>query len=279
MIKIKTKISRIAAFSGIFLLIIFFYVLTLKPAQRLPLHQELILKVFSPFQTGIHFITGTINSVWSKYVFLVNLKDENIILKQNLVEKTADLNLLNEVFVENKRLRDLMELGPRYDFKEVLGAKVIASDPRSDFRVIVINKGEADGVAVNMPVVSKSGLVGRIAEVGKSISRVILITDPNNAVDAFVQRSRARALLMGDRSATKLERHYYLSRLEYLGKSSDVNIGDVIVTTGMDSIYPSGIPIGTIEEMKKEVDGIFKEAKVVPFVDFNSLEEVIVVKR
>jgi len=161
---------------------------------------------------------------------------------------------------------------------DAVGAKVIGNDPRGNFRVLTVDKGERDGIKANMAVMSSDGLVGRVVETAGGFSRVLLITDPNNMVDVIDQRSRARALLSGTLTGTALARDFYLSRLEYLERKSDVVKGDVVVTSGLDGMYPPGIPVGTISDVAESPQGVFREAKVVPFTDFTRLEEVIIVR-
>lgn len=278
MLKIKTKISRTSAVVLTLLLILIFYSLSIKSSGRLSWHQRIVVAVLTPFQESATFIGRNIADTWNHYFDLVGASVENDQLKKKLDEQDYKLKTMAEAEAENSRLRSLMDFKERHSL-EVIGAEVIGNDPRADFRTVSIDKGSRDSLATNMPVVGGAGLVGRVADVAGSTSRVLLITDPNNAVDVIVQRSRARALLVGSTVGTKMTKDHYVSRLEYLSKKSDIVKGDTLVTSGIDGIYPAGIPVGVVEDIKEAASGIFKEAKVVPFVDFSNLEEVLIVRR
>ena len=275
--KVKTKISKTVIVVFVVILIAVFYAMSIKPKDRLPLHHQIIITLFSPFQKIIDYTGNEISNVWNSYFSLVDAAEENLNLKVVIDDQRLKLGRLSELEVENNRLRMLLDFKEKAGLKGT-GARVIANDPRGDFRVVTIDKGEKDGVEVNMPVISPEGLVGRVADTAGKVSRVLLITDPNSAVDVMVQRSRARALLVGKLAKTELRSHYYLSRLEYLERRSDILEGDVIVTSGVDEIYPPGIPVGHVTKINNGDYGVFKEAVVVPFADFNSLENIVIVK-
>lgn len=278
MFKIKTKISRASVIVLTLILILLFYGLSVRGGEHLSWHQQIVVAVFTPFQKSFTFMGRGVANIWNHYFALVGVSKENDQLKKIAAQQKSELRRLVETESENSRLRQLLGFKDRYSL-DTVGAEVIANDPRGDFRAVTVNKGRSDGVAVNMPVVTASGLVGRVADVSGNTSRVLLINDPNNAVDVVVQRSRARALLVGTMAGTELSPNYYLSRLEYLNRKSDIVEGDILVTSGMDGIYPSGIPAGVVTDLEHNPSGVFKDAKVVPFADFASLEEVLIVKR
>jgi rod shape-determining protein MreC len=275
MLKIKSKISKFPLVILVLVLIVLFYGLSLKPSGRLPWHQQVLFSVLHPFQKSINFIGEQVGGVWNHYFNLVGVTHENEVLKKKNSEQAYKLNDLQEIQAENTRLRRLMRFRDRHGL-EPIGAEIIANDPRGDFRVVTIDKGAKDGIVDDTPVFVAEGLVGRVADVGDSMSRVLLITDPNSAVDVLVQRSRARALLSGTKVRTELKSNYYLSRLEYLNRKSDIQNGDIIVTSGLDGVYSPGIPIGVVANLEHNIHGVFRNAQVIPFVDFNNLEEVLV---
>ena len=104
----------------------------------------------------------------------------------------------------------------------------------------------------------------------------LITVSTQDIVDAMVQRSRARGLLVGASARTKLKTGYFLTRLEYLRRVSDIHDNDIVVTSGLDGVFPPGLPVGTIHNITKSQDGIFKEAEVVPFENFQELQEVMV---
>ena len=120
--------------------------------------------------------------------------------------------------------------------------------------------------------------MGRIGQVYADESTVFLISDPNSAVDVVIQRTGARAILVGAARKVGLRPFFSLSRLEYLRRTSEVIEDDVVVTSGLDRFFPAGIPVGTLKKIKSSQTGVFKEAEVVPFVDFGEVREVLVLK-
>lgn len=278
MIKVGAKISRTVIVIAIIVLIGFFYGISIKTEGRLPVHQQIIIGLITPFQKSVSFLGRGVSGLWNDYVNLVDAQKENAILSQKTDEQSNALIQMSELLLENNRLRALLQMKEKFKL-DVIGATVISNDPRGDFRVVTVDRGADDGVLANMPVVTYGGLVGRVIDSTGGSSRVLLITDPNSAEDVMVERSRFRALLVGQVKDTGLNAHYYMSRLEYLDRLSDIVDGDTIITSGMDEIFPPGIPVGQVTNVEKGSLDVFKRADVIPFVDFSNLEEVMIVKR
>jgi rod shape-determining protein MreC len=134
---------------------------------------------------------------------------------------------------------------------------------------VIINKGKKHGLEKGMPVVVPDGVVGQVSVVSESYSRVILIVDRLSSVDAIVQKSRARGIIQGKSADTCL--------FNYALRKHDFSIGDVVITSGNDGVYPKGLRIGSITNNLKFSSGIFQDVEITPFVDFEKLEEVLVV--
>ncbi len=258
------------------LVALIFFSLSTHTARRAAWYESALLNLLTPFDTVVAVISGFTGSVWSGYVGLVGTEKENKRLKAVNAALEGRLNVAEEIRQENERLRSLLDYKNSVPYGTVL-AKVIANDPRSEFRSVTIDKGYKDGVDVLMPVIGPKGLVGRVGLVSSRTAQVLLITDPNSAVDVVIQRSRARGLLVGAARKTEIKAgSIFLTRLEYLRRVSDVKEDDVVVTSGFDQIYPAGIPIGTLHDVISSRYGVFQEADVVPFEDFVSTQEVIV---
>ena len=205
---------------------------------------------------------------------LVNISEENQLMKKRVSELEGKIRVSEELRGENDRLKKLLDfktgVAPAMGF-DVTGAAVIGRDPGNWFGMITINKGSGQGIKVNMTALNDQGLIGRITSVSSNTAEILLITDPRSGVGALVQESRAPGMVKGEAS--------------YPGKVRMVNIplgtelgrGQVVVTSGFGSIYPKGIPIGWIRESGREASGLFISAEVSPFVDFNRLEEVIII--
>jgi len=267
--------ARLLSFLIPFLLLIAFLSLTAGGYRRAPWYQQLLWNVVTPPQKILTSIGGAVSSVWNHYFALVGAEKENENLRMKVASLEGEIIKLSEVEKENERLQELLSYEKSFSHKS-LTAKVIANDPRAEFKNITINKGHDHGVRPLMPVIGPKGLVGRVATVGSKASRVLLVTDPNSAVDVLVQRSRARGVVVGMAVRTALRPSYYLTRIEYLRRISDVADGDVVVTSGFDRVFPSGIPVGSVTDIKKERYGIFLEANVVPFENMAELQEVLV---
>jgi rod shape-determining protein MreC len=147
-------------------------------------------------------------------------------------------------------------------------AKVVGEDPTRWFKSIIIDRGSADGIKPGDPVVMPEGIVGRVAEVARGYSLVLLLIDPNHAVDARISRTRARGVVVGGREAG--------CNMLYVLKKEDVAPGDTVITTGLDNSYPPGLVVGSVSSLSAQSEGMFKAVTVLPFVAFDKIEEVLV---
>ncbi|HKK90112.1 MAG TPA: rod shape-determining protein MreC, partial [Desulfobacteraceae bacterium] len=136
------------------------------------------------------------------------------------------------------------------------------------FRTIMIGKGSRDGLAKGLPVLVSEGIVGQIVSVSEKYSRVLLITDRNSAVDALVQTSRSRGIVKGDNT----DRCFF----KYALRKVPIEKGDIIVSSGLDQVFPKGLRIGKVVQEKKERSRLFQTITVKTFVNFDKLEEVLV---
>jgi len=267
--------ARLLPFLIPLLLFLAFFSLTTGGARRAPWYEEAIWNLITPPQRLFTAISGGVNGVWKHYIALVGAQEENDLLKRRMAVLEGDIIRNAEVAEENSRLRDLLMYHDVFPQRTIM-ARVIANDPRAEFKSLTINRGVDDGVRPLMPVVGPKGLVGRVGKVDSNSARVLLIIDPNSAVDVLIQRSRARGLLEGVARRTELRPGYYLTRLEYLRRISDVRDGDVVVTSGFDRVFPPGIPVGTVHDILKSRHGVFLDANVVPFENMAELQEVLV---
>jgi rod shape-determining protein MreC len=134
----------------------------------------------------------------------------------------------------------------------------------------LVNKGEKDGAAKDMAVVTSEGVVGRVIEVSLHTAKVLLITDPNSGMDVIVQRSRTQGIMEG-----KVEE---VCVLKYVQKNEDVQVGDKVITSGLGGIFPKGLMTGTVTKVERKRPGIFQYIEVTPSVDFSRLEEVLILR-
>lgn len=245
------------------------------PEGRGGVIQNELSRLFRPLTAGVTWLTSGVTSVWNHYIHLTRTSFENDQLHREVAELRGELLALQEAQAENLRLQSLLNFSKTWSAKPIV-ARVLASGTHHDIRTIVIDRGWADGVERDRPVMAEGGLIGRVRVIAEHTSTVLLITDPNSALDVMDVRSRVRGLLVGVLKATEMRRPVSLTQLEYVSQDSDIRQDDAIVTSGMDGVYPKGLPVGTVHEVRKDAFGLFDDAWVVPGADLSRLEEVIV---
>ncbi len=229
---------------------------------------KVFVPVVAPFQKAVIHSIRSVKGVWKDYFFLVSVSKENRELKNELHISRERNNLLRETELFNSRLRE------HFKFKDktrhsVIAAEVISKDSSIWFKTIIIDKGSDHNVKQGLPVVVPEGIAGQVIDVASGYSKVLLIIDRNSAVDALVQRTRARGIIKGE-SDDYCYFKYALRKLE-------IKEGDIIVSSGLDGVYPKGLRLGRVSNVLKKDSGIFQDVKVEPFVDFERLEEVLIV--
>ncbi len=231
---------------------------------------EALYTALRPFQQAVTTIHNRVSSVWQSYVALVNVRAQNHALKEEIRRLKSEKVVLLDKESENKRLKKLLGLKASHDFPS-LAAQVIGEDASGWYRTLLINRGSEDGVHPDMPVTVAEGVVGRVDSCSRDMARVLLLTDPNHSVDCRVARTRDRGVLTGS-----LERGCIL---RYINLKSGIQPEDEVITSGLDGIFPRGLPVGKVESIEKGYQGLFWEARVRPAVDFSEIEEVLVVLR
>jgi len=209
-----------------------------------------------------------IKILWESYADLRQTKEENEILRARLAQLQSEITSYREALIENRRLRQLLDVKRRQSGKTLL-AHVVGCDIAPWRAVVTIDRGKRDGIMPDMPVLAQGGVIGRVIETSMSYSKVMLLTDYQSKIAALVQRNRARGLLAGRGRAG--------CRLEYVEKGVDVEAGDVIITSGMDAMFPKGLLLGEVTSVKaSDQSNLFQEIKVRPFSDVAKAEEVLV---
>jgi len=230
--------------------------------------EQIIIEITAPFQ---NFFKKTVNATrgfWLKYFGLVNTYTENDSLKKEINFLRMENSKYNELLASYQRLQKLLQFKETIN-QRVLAAQVIGWDPTGWFKSVIIDKGRGSGLKVNMPVVNANGVVGRLVAVSNNYAKILLIIDQNSAVDCIIQRSRDNGIIKGVSSK--------ICRLDYVLKTSDVVVGDTVVTSGLGRVFPKGVPVGEVTEVKDLPGELFKDVKVVPMVDFTKLEELLII--
>ncbi|PIR25117.1 MAG: rod shape-determining protein MreC [Deltaproteobacteria bacterium CG_4_10_14_0_2_um_filter_43_8] len=267
---------RILRFFIPLLLFLIFFSFTRYGARRAPWYEQALWNVVEPFQNVFSFVGQGVHSTWNNYIALVHTKKINLRLTNQVSKLKGQLIYLEELQQENERLKQLLHYQDMEQWEPIM-ARVIAHDPQTEISSIVINRGTADGLQVYMPVVVGEGVVGRIGEVGKHRSHVLLLDDVNSVVDVFIERSQTRALLVGKSKKAKVQGG--VASLDYLHRASDVKEGDVVITSGLDEIYPSGLKAGVVHKVEVSEYGVFQKADLIPVRDFSQLREVAVLMK
>jgi rod shape-determining protein MreC len=213
--------------------------------------------------SAIEVVLGT----WRTYFGLVGVKQENEQLRRRILELEQEAVRLAEVEQTDKRLEELLSLRSALE-GDILVATIIGRDPLPWFSSLTIDKGEADGVHKSAAVLSPFGVVGQTMATGAHSARVLLLTDHNSGIDAVVQRSRARGIVEGALDGGCV--------MKYLKRDEDVEVGDRIVTSGLDGLFPKGIMIGEVTRVTRGNRGLLQVADIKPSVPLDRIEEVLV---
>ncbi|UCF73513.1 MAG: rod shape-determining protein MreC [Deltaproteobacteria bacterium] len=232
--------------------------------------EKIAVEMTAPFQ---RFFVGTISvvrGIWRDYFSLVETRQENLLLKKEINLLKLENSKYQELLLANQRLRNLLNFQENTN-EPLLAARVIGWDSSGLFKSIMIDKGENDGLTINMPVVNSEGVVGRIVSVSPNYAQALLITDQNSAVDGLVQRSRGRGMLKGSGSNE--------CYLDYVIKTGEIKAGDTIVTSGLGRVFPKGLYLGKVRKITDSPNKLFKDVRVIPAVEFSKLEEVLIILR
>jgi rod shape-determining protein MreC len=248
-----------------------FAVLSLSFKQAPVVHNSegIIIFLTAPAINGLNTVGSSIKRVWSNYFYLVGVRQENAELKRRLEEYEQKDVRYQEAVLESQRLEALLDLKKQLALP-VTGARVVAYDPSQWSRCVIIDIGKSEGAAVGLPVLGRGGIIGRIIEVYPHFAKVMLIVDRNSGADAMIQRNRVRGILEGkggNRCA-----------LEYVPKNTDVEVGDLVLASGLGGIYPAGQVFGRVTQVDKKTSGPFQEIIVTPGENLSALEEVLIVK-
>ena len=206
---------------------------------------------------------------------LFTLAQENQTLRANIDELRQNELTITEIMAENIRLRAMLDYKkgtPQFDF---ITAAVIARDPGMWTNIMMINRGSNDGLTRDMPVVTPQGLVGNIVQVSASTAKIQLLLDPRSAVGSLVQRSESRVAAVVEGNGISP----MAPRMVNLARDADIIRGDKIITSGFGGIYPKGLLVGEVMDIVNDEGGLLKYAVLKPVVDFDRLEEVMVIVR
>lgn len=222
----------------------------------------------SGVQQGFDGFSRGVRETTALYLNLIGIKKENSVLKNQNAELATRLESLKELQQENDRLRGLLS------FKEstkmdLVAAQIIGRDLVPDHSTLTLNKGTRDGLKNGQAVITLGGALGYIFRPSASTAHVMLITDRYSVVDGIVQRTRAHGIVEG-RAGSGIN-------LKYVERTEDVKEGDLVVTGGLDNIFPKGFPVATVESVERKTFSVSLKVELKPIVDPAKVEEVFVV--
>lgn len=244
-------------------------VIFLASQRRLPTYGpgRIAIPLVAPLQKGVTRSIRFVRDLWRHYFHLVTVAQDNDDLKTALNRALEKNHALEEVALSNTRLRNLLKFKNALTYP-VLSAEIIGKDPSPWFRTVTIDKGSLDGVRKGLPVVVSEGVAGLVIDTAAHFSKVMLIVDKNSAVDALIQKTRARGIVKGGSA----DQCY----LQYVLRKHEVSVGDTVVTSGLDGVFPKGLRIGYVSGVVKRATEIFQAITVTPYVRIEELEEVLI---
>jgi len=232
-----------------------------------PILETVTFGAFAEVQRATSAVINGIRGGWSGYIALRGIRAENEALRRELASAQVELQQQRALADRTRSLETILQLESSVEMRTT-AAQIIGAAASPDFRTVTIDKGTSFGLRTDLAVLAPKGVVGRVVVAGPRASRVQLLVDRNAAAGALIERSRAQGVAVGagdDRL-----------KLEYVSEISDVAVGDVVVTSGIDGIYPKGFVIGRVDSIEKS--GVaYRTIGIQPAVDFSSLEDVLVV--
>jgi rod shape-determining protein MreC len=236
---------------------------------RSDLLARMLLEGLAPLQRASAVVGSAFTRTWEGVGEILRARAENVELRATVRAMQEKLDGLAEIELENARLRGLLDFRAQL-VGDIVTARVIGYDAGGLARTIVIDRGESDGVVKGAAVLVPEGIVGQVFIASSNAARVLLVSDHNSGVDAIVQRSRVRGIVQGTPGGG--------CELKYVKRTDDLQVGDVLVTSGLDGIFPKGLPIGEIASIDRRGQGLFQAAEVRPRFTQRELEEVLVTR-
>ncbi len=227
------------------------------------------MTVLGPIQHGLVVIFKPVGQFFAGFTEVPTLKERISTLERQNAELRTQQNEVTDLTRENGSLRGLLALQARFDLR-TMTARVIGVSPSNFERVVFIDRGSKHGLRKDMPVISGDGLVGRVTSVGRSTAEVLLLLDRSSAVASRVDSTGETGILEGNGSGSLT--------LELLDPNAKVSVGDRVITSGYDKgLFPPGIPLGTVTKAPPANSNLSRKVEVQPFVDFSSLDYVLLV--
>ena len=244
------------------------------PRQLTSPADKLVMQIITPIQFAASTLARGISGIWTDYIYLVDVKEDNAKLAAENARLKARVRKLEHLEAENRRLRGLLEL-KNHTKADVVSAEVISKDTVEFFRVAHVTLDKpAIGVAsdARLPVITLDGVVGTTGKVASDTVEVQLVVDASSGVDVVVERTGARGFVRGTGNEKE-----FLCRAEYVKRTDEIEVGDLFVTSGWGKRFPPGIPVARVVKVVRRDFGIYQTVFAEPTVDFSRLREVLIV--
>ena len=237
------------------------------PLQRA---KDVAVAVVAPVQRGFAAVAEPVGNLFSSVGELASIRTRNRELQDRLERLEAEVEAARTFAAENVRLREMLELGRSWPTMDSVTAAVFSKVPSNYKWAVRIDKGRADGIRRDMPVLDPDGLVGRVIQADRHQATVLLLIDPDAAAGARIRGERDTGVVRGNGGSEALS-------LELIDPSADVVVGDEVVTSGYDGgVFPPGIPIGRVAEVGGSEAALEREISVAPAADLTALDFVTV---
>ena len=249
------------------LIVLFFLMYQTYNEQGTSRFQMAVQTITYPVQTSVQSVVSTIKNTWNSYINLIEVNEENKLLKQQLLNMDEKLNQHIENSVQFFRLRSQLLFAQKKARKEIF-SEIIGESADNTHQIRLINRGSNQLLQRNYIVIRKEGLVGRIQSVSPYQSSVQLIIDHRSRVPALIQRNRVRGLIYGTHDGMEMRQ---------INQHAKIKIGDRVISSGLGNLYPKGILIGWVSGIHHQSHELFKTARLDSAVDFNQIEEVFAI--
>ena len=229
--------------------------------------QSVVQTLTYPLQASVNSVASTFKNLWNSYISLIDVNEENKLLRQQLLDIEEKMNQHIENSVQFLRLRNQLLFASK-KITDKIFAEIIGESADNNHDISLINRGSNQLVQRNYIVLRKEGLVGRIQSVSPFQSSVQLITDHRSRVSSLIQRNRIRGLIYGTHKGLEMRQ---------INQHANIKIGDRVISSGLGGLYPKGLLIGWVKEIRRQKHELFKTAILDSAVDFNQIEEVFVI--
>jgi rod shape-determining protein MreC len=266
MVGVPSRHKSIFLLGGMVLLQVLFLAFQVKRDSQGRLIRVWTVSAMSPFERAGSYGIGSVRGTWGHYFALQNTSRDNEQLRHENEALKLQVTQLESRVAEAARLERLLNFRSSHQQVPMLGARVIGASADSATRTIYLDRGEHDGIQKNMGVITPDGIVGKVIETFGNTSQVLLLTDKDSGVGAMLADSRIQSPVGGTGEP--------LLEMKYVANDDKVEVGEHVVTSGMDRIFPRDLPVGTVKEIKP--GNPFKLIRVQPAASLERLEEVIV---